>query len=193
MGKLEESGRRRIKRRNLKKGILEAVQAAALLGVAIAAPSVDGELYKLGLIRLGGNDASPIVRARRQLIESGCLKKNERGLLRLTTKGSALLHRMALAETVKIKPHRWDGLWRVLLFDVPEYRKATRDRIRRTLLAIGFVRLQDSVWIYPYDCEDFIVLLKADFKIGKDVLYMIVAELEGDEWIREAFSLSSKK
>ena len=51
----------------------------------------------------------------------------------------------------------------------------------------GFVRLQDSVWIYPYDCEDFMVLLKADFKIGKDVLYMIVDELEGDGRLRKEF------
>src|SRR3989338_242251 len=192
MGKREESGKRRVKKRNLRKGILEAIQAAALLGVAIAAPNVPQALYKLGIIRLGGNDASPIGRARRQLIDTGCLK-SERGLLQLTPKGSALLNRITLAEAVRIKPRRWDGLWRVLIFDVPEYRKGTRDRIRRTLLGVGFLRLQDSVWIYPYYCEDFIVLLKADFKIGKDVLYMIVVELEGDVWIREAFGLPKGK
>ena len=54
---------------------------------------------------------------------------------------------------------------------------------------IGFVRLQDSVWVYPYDCEDLIVLLKADFKIGKDVLYMIVDEMEGDTHLRKEFGL----
>ena len=58
---------------------------------------------------------------------------------------------------------------------------------------IGFVRLQDSVWVYPYDCEDLIVLLKADFKIGKDVLYMIVDELQGDWERRKEFGLAKLK
>jgi len=58
---------------------------------------------------------------------------------------------------------------------------------------IGFVHLQDSVWTYPYDCEDLIVLLKADFKIGKDILYMIVDELEGDWRLRKEFGLKNAR
>ena len=53
----------------------------------------------------------------------------------------------------------------------------------------GFVRLQDSVWIYPYDCEDLISLAKTNFRIGADVLYMIVERLEHDTHLREHFSL----
>ena len=87
------------------------------------------------------------------------------------------------------KPRRWDRKWRVLIFDIPEYRKGMRDKIRYTLRTIGFVRLQDSVWIYPYDCEDLITLLKADFHVGRDMLYMIVDSLEGDATIKKRFGL----
>ncbi|MCI0557327.1 MAG: hypothetical protein MN733_02450, partial [Nitrososphaera sp.] len=79
--------------------------------------------------------------------------------------------------------------WRVLIFDVPEYRKKIRETIRHSLRMIGFVRLQDSVWVYPYDCEDFVALLKADLKIGKDVLYLIVQEMEGDTHLKQIFDL----
>lgn len=54
---------------------------------------------------------------------------------------------------------------------------------------IGFVRLQDSVWVYPYDCEDFVALLKAELKIGKDVLYAIVDTIEQDKNLRRYFNL----
>ena len=77
----------------------------------------------------------------------------------------------------------------MLIFDIPEYRKGTRDKIRYTLQTIGFVHLQHSVWIYPYDCEDLITLLKADFRIGRDMLYMIVDSLEGDATIKKRFGL----
>lgn len=53
----------------------------------------------------------------------------------------------------------------------------------------GFVRLQDSAWIYPYDCEDLIALAKANFRIGVNVLYMIVEKLEHDKYLREHFGL----
>ena len=61
--------------------------------------------------------------------------------------------------------------------------------MRRMLVAMGFLPLQRSVWVYPYDCEDVIVLLKADLRIGKDMLYLIVDELENDKWLRKEFDL----
>ena len=77
----------------------------------------------------------------------------------------------------------------MLIFDVREERKSLRDKIRRTLIAIGFERLQYSVWVYPYDCEDLITLLKADFKIGKDLLYIISDSIENDTWLKKRFNL----
>ena len=50
-------------------------------------------------------------------------------------------------------------------------------------------RLQDSVWVYPYDCEDIIGLLKTDIGVGKDLLYMIADEIENDRHLRENFGL----
>ncbi len=54
---------------------------------------------------------------------------------------------------------------------------------------LGFVRLQDSVWVFPYSCEEFLALLKAELKIGTSVLYMVVEEIENDKHLREHFNL----
>ena len=112
-------------------------------------------------------------------------------MLRLTAKGEQILRRLELHDFKLRKPKRWDRKWRVLIFDIPERRKNLRPKIRYTLLAIGFIRLQDSVWVYPYDCEDLITLLKADFKIGKDLLYLIVDSIENDFPLRSHFRVSS--
>ncbi|KKU67532.1 MAG: hypothetical protein UX89_C0014G0002 [Parcubacteria group bacterium GW2011_GWA2_47_16] len=121
---------------------------------------------------------------------SECSSRNEKGLLRLTPKGETKLRQLKLREYKIKKPKRWDNKWRVLTFDIREERRATRDKIRRTLTVIGFIRLQDSVWVYPYDCENLTTLLKADFKIGKDVLYIIADSIENDSWLRKQFSLT---
>ncbi|OGG64507.1 hypothetical protein A3C94_03355 [Candidatus Kaiserbacteria bacterium RIFCSPHIGHO2_02_FULL_55_17] len=57
------------------------------------------------------------------------------------------------------------------------------------MVSCGFERLQDSVWAYPYDCEDLIALVKAEFRIGADALYLIVEQMEHDKHLREHFHL----
>lgn len=46
---------------------------------------------------------------------------------------------------------RWTGEWTVVSFSLPEPRQAQRHRLRKSLGALGFVRLYDSVWIRPGD------------------------------------------
>ncbi len=75
------------------------------------------------------------------------------------------------------------------MFDIPQYRRLDRDHLRQVVRACGFLRLQDSVWVFPYDCEELIMLLKADMRIGKDVLYAIVETIENDGWIKKHFGI----
>lgn len=165
---------------------MESVKIAGVLGVALVAPNVLSGLAKLGVISTS-RTVETAQRSYKRLIASGHLASDGKHL-RLTQKGESEMIRLLGKASVQ-KTKRWDGKWRVLMFDVPEYRKTIRDKIRRTVSGIGFQRLQDSVWIYPYDCEDLITLLKADFRIGKDVLYMVVESLEGDGWLRTLFKL----
>ncbi|MFA7309651.1 MAG: hypothetical protein WC050_01990 [Candidatus Paceibacterota bacterium] len=187
MGMLENSGKGKTKRKNITSFVLSAVGIAGLLGVAVVAPNVIGAMDKLGMLP-SRRQKEIINRASDRLIHQGLLKR-EGGLVRLTPKGEATLRHLEVREFKIIRPRKWDGKWRVLIFDIPEYRKGLRDNVRRTIEAIGFIRLQDSVWVYAYDCEDLIALLKADFKVGKDMLYMIVEELEGDRHLRRHFGI----
>jgi len=99
---------------------------------------------------------------------------------------------METEKTNIAKKRKWDKRWRIVIFDIPERRKSVRTRLRRFMNEYGFVRLQDSVWIYPYDCEDLIALAKANFRIGADVLYIIVEKLERDKYLREHFLLPTE-
>ena len=188
MGSIEEKGQTRARRRNVKRVILNTVATAGLLSLALFAPNVIRAMHKLG-IPLGSQDATVIARARKRLVQQGLLVF-EGNHLKLTSRGDRAL-RWANVERhlEKTKPPCWDQRWRVLIFDIPEYQRAQRGQLRKMLIRIGFICLQRSVWIYPYDCEDVITLVKADMKIGKRVLYMIVDELEYDKSAREAFGL----
>jgi DNA-binding transcriptional regulator PaaX len=188
MGEIETRRKKRAKKRNIKRAILSGVQLAALAGTAIAVPNAVQGLAKLGVIDTTWSSGA-VNRARNRYLKQGLLSRDVRGYLRLTERGKRELLRMQLTEDL-LKKKRWDGCWRVLIFDIPEKKRSMRAKIRQSLVNVGFLKLQNSVWIYPYDCEDFVALMKADLKIGKDLLYMVVDELEGDTWICDTFGVS---
>lgn len=166
-----------------------AIQAALLVGTAVAVPGLPLALHKLGLIPARYHSGT-IQRARKRLMEQGLLR-SEGGKLRLTQKGVRAFTLQNASANLKKEQKRWDGRWRVLIFDVPERRRNVRNRMRRMLATLGFQPLQQSVWVYPYDCEDVIVLLKAELRIGNAVLYIIADEIENDKWLRAEFHLRS--
>jgi len=168
--------------------VLETVAATGVLSVALVAPNAIGAMRKLGL-PLSIRQEATVTRARRRLVEKKLLEYKN-GKLHLTEKGTGALARLNFEQYGQSKQkQRWDKRWRLLIFDIPEKKRTIRDKIRHTLISIGFMRLQDSVWIYPYDCEDLITLLKAELRVGKDLLYAIVDELEYDRPVREYFGL----
>ncbi|KKP56461.1 MAG: Repressor in ring oxydation complex/ phenylacetic acid degradation pathway related protein (PaaX) [Parcubacteria group bacterium GW2011_GWB1_35_5] len=175
------------KRKNLQNIILQTVYVAGVIGVGLVAPNVLLAMKKIGLIS-NFRQKESINISRNRLIKRGMLVL-QNGKLKITKKGKLFLLRNTFYKNKKIKKEKWDGKWRVLIFDIPESLRFIRDQIRATLVAVGFKRLQDSVWIYPYNCEDLIILLKTDLEIGKDLLYMIVDTLEDDEEIKNYFGL----
>lgn len=187
MGKLEERNKANTRRKDLQKLILETVASAGVLSITLVAPNVIKTMSKLGLIPK---------RRQSEYIGSSASKLTKRGLLfydgkryQLTSKGESLLRRWSFADFKLYRPKKWDKKWRVIIFDIPEKKKKIREQIRHLFDQAGIRRLQDSVWVYPYDCEDIIALLKTDFGVGKDLLYLIVDELENDKHLREEFGL----
>ena len=74
--------------------------------------------------------------------------------LELTKKGKKLLDQYNFLE-YQIKPrHRWDGQWRIFVFDIPEKKRTLRNTLRDKLKKEGFFLFQRSVWIYPFECEE---------------------------------------
>jgi CRISPR-associated endonuclease Cas2 len=184
MGKLEKENRKRIRRNTIKKIILASVATAGVLSVALVAPNIFIGLKKLGFTPKRLNTK----RSRDSLVKGGFLYY-EGSNLRLTKKGENELYKLEQNNFVIKKPRKWDKKWRVLIFDIPENKRWIRQKIRMTLRSIGFLKLQNSVWVYPYDCEDYINLIKSDLKVGRSVLYMIVDSIEYDNNIKKHFKL----
>ncbi len=107
--------------------------------------------------------------------------------LQLTQKGKweALLR----SRSFDIKREKWDMLWRVVVFDVPQSKNKMRHELRRAMKLYGFKMLQQSVWVYPHACDDFVQIFKKHLGVSNDVLYMKVAFIENDKHLRKEFKL----
>jgi len=187
MGKLEKKSRKRSKRKNLQQVILATVAVAGILGVGLLAPNVVGAMTKLGLIP-NKRQKEYVSSSASRMVEKGLLKYNGK-FYELTQSGRELMRRWEFTDFKLNKPKKWDGKWRIVIFDIPDKKRRVRDHLRYLFKSAGLRLLQESVWVYPYDCEDVIALLKTDFGVGKNLLYLIVEELENDRYLREEFGL----
>ncbi len=194
MGTVEQKARKVRRLRTFQKAALIAVLAGAMV-LTGAVPDFNKILrYFIGN-KKGARFNYRVKTALGRLAANGLVTFEEREgkrYARITEVGKQVLEFESLRDKALRKPRRWDGRWRVVLFDIPERRRRVRNQLRRFMQEFGFERLQDSAWIYPYDCEDIIALAKANFRIGADALYMIVEQLERDKHMREHFGLPAE-
>ncbi|PIR72792.1 MAG: hypothetical protein COV26_02060 [Candidatus Nealsonbacteria bacterium CG10_big_fil_rev_8_21_14_0_10_36_23] len=93
-------------------------------------------------------------------------------------------------DTIKIKKSaKWDGLWRVIIFDIPECFKQGRDALSVKLKQMGFYPLQKSVFIYPYECKNEIDFIIEIFDLRQYIRIMLVKETDVDLDLKNKFKL----
>ena len=74
----------------------------------------------------------------------GLIDQTEKGgkiLLKITLEGQKLLNRL--------EPKR-DGVWKIVIFDIPEKQKYVRSVLRAKLKSLNFKKWQNSIWVSPY-------------------------------------------
>lgn len=76
------------------------------------------------------------------------------------------------------KPPKWDNLWRLVAFDIPEKKKQGRGALVSKLKELGFYPMQKSVYIHPYECKNEIDFIAEIFKIAPYVRFLRVKDVD---------------
>src|SRR3989338_3033127 len=134
--------------------ILNILLGVGLLTTAVVAPNAV-QLFKYFAPKNSHNKWE-IKRSFSRLEKKGFVKKkttNGEDYYSLTLLGNKRAKKYKL-NSMKIAPQRkWDGLWRMVMFDIPEDKKMARRGINLVLKKLGCVHYQKSVFITPYPCE----------------------------------------
>jgi len=174
---------------DFKRIILTTIATAGVLAIVVLAPNALQMLKPFLKHKKKYNLKYYLNQKAQKLVKNGFLHieiKNGKQFLSLTKKGERKLFYYQVTDKKKSK---WDGKWRVVIFDVWENTRYKRDLLRIEIKDFGFIQLQRSVWIYPYECADFIELLKTDLSFGKNIRYLTVEKLDYDENLRKIFNL----
>jgi DNA-binding transcriptional regulator PaaX len=138
-------------------------------------------------------DRRILKRAIKKLYESKLIKEKENPdgsvTLVLTDKGKQKALTYDLDKMEIKKPKQWDGKWRVVLFDIPEKIKKTREAIRIHFKNLGFYEFQKSVFVHPYDCKDEIDYLIEFYDIRKFVRFIIADSIDNELHLKKHFNL----
>jgi len=87
------------------------------------------------------------------------------------------------------KPEKWDGKWRIIMFDIPEKLKGLRDSLRLHFQTIGLIELQKSVLVYPYPCNDEIEFILELYNARKYVRFVLAEKIDNQLHLMKKFNL----
>lgn len=79
-----------------------------------------------------------------------------------------------------VKPKKWDKKWHIVIFDIPNDKKNLRDVMRLKLKKLGFLQLQKSVFVYPFNCLNVIRSLKYIYGLSSYIQYIIAEDIESE-------------
>lgn len=89
---------------------------------------------------------------------------------------------------IKVPAH-WDGKWRIVLFDIPETIRGSRETIRFYLKNLEFYEFQKSVFVHPFDCQNEIEYIIENFQLRKFVRFVVADFIDNELHLKKHFKL----
>ena len=122
---------------------------------------------------------------RKRLIE--LTQRSDKLYIEITENGKRLIKNFDY-DNIKLPSYKkWDKKWRLVIFDIPDDKKDKRDILRNKLDSLGFIKLQESVYVHPFDCLKEISLIKNIYNIYPYVQYIVAERIETEINLLEKF------
>ena len=129
------------------------------------------------------NTKYAITRSLKGLREAGLVESihsGQKDYARITPKGKAKMNSIRLEGAETLVPGTWDGLWRIIILDMPEDRKSERESLRYLLKKANFVCIKNTVWISPYPYEHLFKNIKKDLGLTTELMIIMTNNLDED-------------
>ncbi len=170
--------------------VLSTLLAVGLITVALAAPNA---------VRLFGyfkpkntRERERIKRAVVRMEKQGFIRKQGQhmdGYFVLTAEGKAKALRHNIEKMKIARQKKWDGKWRLIMFDIPEEKKKARQAINYALKKIGCIQYQKSVFITPFPCKQEIDIVGEAFDVRHHICIVVAESIEQEAVFAKKFEV----
>lgn len=106
-------------------------------------------------------------------------KETNKSYYSLTERGKKRMEEAA-GRIYRIEAEKWDGKWRMLLYNIPEEKRQIRDELRKELIWSGFGLLSNGVWITPNNLKNQINDIIDKYNI-RECVHFFTADNEGPQ------------
>ncbi len=173
-------------RNKILKYIARSMQNQLLAGIEFA-EYLATHPYKKRLAKDEFKSVSSFYRSLKNLIEKDLIVEKDDQFY-LTLKGQLELLRKSKGK-YKFKYPKWDGIWRIVSFDIPESKRNNRNLLRDYLNCLGFRFLQKSLWITPYKIKfkDLVGLIDEEY--AEKIFFIETKKISQESKIKKMFDL----
>ncbi|MBI4692140.1 MAG: hypothetical protein HY773_01720 [Candidatus Terrybacteria bacterium] len=180
-----------IKSSTITKCILATIGFAGLVTIIVIAPNSLQmlELFGLGRKRYKPNSVYATFKRLQKQRFVDILEKGDKTIIKITEAGKKKLLEYSFDDMKIKKPNKWDGKWRIVGFDIPEKYKKMREALRHKLNELGFVKLQKSLFVHPYECRDEVEFIGEFFQIHKFITFIEADSISNDNYLKYKFNL----
>jgi DNA-binding transcriptional regulator PaaX len=168
-------------------------KAGFILSLAVLAPNAAGHILKMLGMAPNYRSSFRVKRTLNSLQKQGYVyikSKNGRTNIKLTKKGIYRYFNNEINKMALPVSRKWDGVWTLVTFDIPETKKWNRNRFSRALSIVGMELLEKSIFIYPYDCKAEIEKIARLFEVSEYVRYIRAKSVENDIKFRRLYRIN---
>ena len=183
---------RNIKIKHYTKQVLTYLLVAGIITLAQGGPHVGWKATK----KIFGTDKTANKRRSdtfRYLMRRGLIEWQRDGhdvAIKLTAEGKRVAGKYQIDELTLARPKKWDGKWRIVVFDIPNSSTFVRNVFRRKLKELGFYQLQKSIWVHPFECREEVALLREFLgATAKQIRFIEATKIERDDFLHKHFAM----
>ena len=173
--------------------MLGILKTGEILGLAVFAPNALQLFKNIGKKKPWSEYyPSSLERLTKRLYRRGFVEikyKNGSPVVKISEKGKMEILEYDLDRMTIAKPKVWDGKWRIVMFDISEKYRKTRDVVRNKLQELGFYPFQESVFIYPYPCEKEIKYIREVLSVPHAIKWIRADRVENEQELRRIFNI----
>ncbi|OGG05046.1 hypothetical protein A2Z33_07230 [Candidatus Gottesmanbacteria bacterium RBG_16_52_11] len=163
-----------------------APRSATGIGKSILSDQRDSEIREWEKYNTGYLKQTLRRLEKQKLIER--VRQDGREVLKISATGRTKVLYNAL-ESLGLTSKKWDGFWRIVMYDIENSRKKEQYLIRRLFRKLGMYPLQKSVYLFPFQCFDEIEYIRSLYGLTGKVIYIVAKTIENDGPYREFFGV----